>query len=108
MRLARGYGVAAHTGAANTCGLASPSGKGKRRPHDGSVPGRALQVKLTTQGLDAVGEPAKPRAAGDARAATSVVADLGDDLVDGCFHCLGETHGRDADDLDRERGAVGE
>src|SRR6266545_8261530 len=36
------------------------SGDRKRRSHDGSATGRTLQLKLTTEGLDAVGEPAEP------------------------------------------------
>src|SRR4051794_1371413 len=58
----------------------TPSAEGKRRSHDGSLPGRTLQGKLATEGFDAVGEPAEARAAGDACAAASVVADLDDDV----------------------------
>src|SRR5438128_5210962 len=113
MRLARSFGVAAHTcrrervwaktagrrrprvfgrliSAATgsrsfwapmpRAGRASSSTEGKRRSYDSSAPGRTIQVKPTTKGLDAVGEPAEPRAAVHARAAASVVADRDDDL----------------------------
>ena len=41
-------------------GRASSSTEGKRRSYDSSAPGRTIQVKPTTKGLDAVGEPAEP------------------------------------------------
>ena len=113
MRLARRFGVAAHTEAANVpaqdCGKATTartrhrlvgrqeartsgsldvrsrssgsSAEAERRSYEGSDPGSALQVEPTTERLDAVREPAKARAAGHARTAVSVVADLDDDLL---------------------------
>ena len=135
MRLARGFGVAAHT-CCRELGATRSSAAGKRRSHDGSAPGGTLQFEPATEGLDAVGEPAQAGAAVDARAAASVVTDLdddfcirscnrdprfgrvgvlgrvrqalGDDVVDSRFDPFVETQRRDAGDLDREGRAVPE
>ena len=134
MRLARGFGVAAHTVAANGLAL----GAEREAP--------LARRSATGQGLVRSSRPpsasmrsARPRIPEppvDARAAAPVVADLdddfsicrrdldprlgcvgvlrrvgealGDDVVDGRFDRLVETVRRDADDLDRERRAIRE
>src|SRR5205823_8034837 len=114
----------------------SSSAKRKRCAYDGSGPGGTLEPELSAEGFDAVGESPDPRAAGEAGAASAVVADLyddclvrprqldarfggigvlrgigeafGDDVVDGGFDCFGKTVYRNASDRDREGRAVGE
>ena len=103
---------------------------------DRSVGGVALQLKLSSEGLDAVGEPSQAGAVAQVCAAASVVSDLdddrvgrrrelhegfrgagvfrrvreafGDDVVDGCLDRLGKAGRCSTGDLDRKRGAVRE
>ena len=117
--------------AARLCSLERQLG-----PYDRSGARLALNPELSAERLDAVGEPAKSGAAGQVRAAASVVADLDhdrlgrrrqldapfgragvlrgvgealrDDVVEGRFDRFGEPVRRNAGDLDRERRAIRE
>src|SRR4051794_12767044 len=106
------------------------------RPDLGALPGRASQVDRAAQRVDAVGEPAQARAAGQVRAADAVVAHLdhgelrraphahgrelgggvlgdvgerlGDEVVGGGLDWLWQADGGKGDDLDRYGRARGE